>query len=103
MHGVRFPQLRGSLHVRLGDLSCSWALWDLVLAQGTLSAEGHGVLPLCHAAAVEIAQVRDGGGGDEQLDAEAEEDSDDDRSVSSALTLTLTPTPTPAPTPPVTR
>ena len=86
MHGVRFPQLRGSLHVRLGDLSCSWALWDLVLAQGTLSAEGHGVLPLCHAAAVEIAQVRDGGGGDEQLEAEAEEESDDDRSVSSAAT-----------------
>ena len=27
MHGVRFPKLRGSLHVCQGDLARSWAVW----------------------------------------------------------------------------
>ena len=40
MHGVRFPKLRGTLHVCQGDLPRSWAVWGLELAEGKLVAEG---------------------------------------------------------------
>ena len=81
MHGVRFPKLRGTLHVCQGDLPRSWAVWGLELTDGQLVAEGHGVLPLCHATAVEIAEVRDGGGEQGGGEADEADESDDDRSV----------------------
>jgi len=81
MHGVRFPKLRGTLHVCQGDLPRSWAVWGLELTDGQLLAEGHGVLPLCHATAVEIAEVRDGGGEQGGGEADEADESDDDRSV----------------------
>ena len=41
MAGLRFPRLRGSFHVRLGDLAGSWQLWTLELEDGELTALEH--------------------------------------------------------------
>ena len=88
MHGVKFPKLQNTLQVRQGSLTASWASWSLTLAEGRLTAGGHGVLPLCHATLVEVTSDATKGHSrdDDSRGLQREEDDDATASVSSAGT-----------------
>lgn len=59
MGGVRFPQMRGALHVQLGDLGGCWQVWQLQLRDGELVApELQLALSLHHVASARVAAVR---------------------------------------------
>ena len=61
MAGVRFPLMKGSFHVLLGDIVGSWQAWQLLLQDGELSAPDYpGSLALEHVAAVVVDPI-DGG------------------------------------------